>query len=186
MAKRERISTEDNQKFLNQIKELEQKISFYHNNETDFIESFQKLKHETEESNFLKDASLEREKHLIKQIQTINAELTEIPKRYMEKHEDQIQIIRRQFNLERRKFAEETSKLEELCARLQAQSERAIREKRAAESELDKLTRHIPEETDRLTMALEEMHSRLRHSERERNEAMHKVERYDDETNFLV
>lgn len=59
---------------------------------------------------------------------------------------------------------------------MQAQCERAIREKRAAESELEKITRHIPAEADRLTMTLEEMHSKLRASDRERNEANRKLE----------
>lgn len=61
---------------------------------------------------------------------------------------------------------------------MQSQVERAIREKRAAESELDKITRHIPAESDRLTMAVEEMHSKLCASERDRHEALQKLERW--------
>jgi hypothetical protein len=53
-----------------------------------------------------------------------------------------------------------------------------LREKRAAESELDKMTRHIPAEADRLTMAVEEMHSKLCASERDKNEAIQRLERY--------
>lgn len=138
-----------------------------------------------EEALFLKDASVEREKHLQKQIQSMSMEINVLPRKYAEKNESALQklnlynnSLRQQFNADRRKYAEETCKLEELCAKLQTQSERAIREKRAAESELEKITRHIPAETDRLTMAIEEMHSRLRASERERHEASHKVERF--------
>ena len=53
-----------------------------------------------------------------------------------------------------------------------------MRDKRAAESELDKMSRHIPAEADRLTMVVEEMHSKLCASERERHEALQRLERY--------
>jgi hypothetical protein len=85
--------------------------------------------------------------------------------------------LRSQFSLEKRKFVEESAKLEESCTMLQSQIERAIREKRAAESELEKTTRHIPQEADRLVMAIEEAHSKLRGSERDRHDAIQKLER---------
>jgi hypothetical protein len=86
--------------------------------------------------------------------------------------------LRSQFAVEKRKFVDETQKLEEFCTSLQSQIERALRDKRSAESELDKISRHIPAEADRLTMVLEEMHSKLCASERERHESVQKLERY--------
>ena len=85
--------------------------------------------------------------------------------------------LRTQFNHEKRHLIDELHKLEELCTSLQSQNERAMRDKRAAESELDKMTRHIPAEVDRMTMALEELHSKLAASERERHDSMQKLER---------
>ena len=75
------------------------------------------------------------------------------------------------------------SVLELSCTSLQTQNERAMRDKRSAESELEKLTRHIPAEADRLTMAIDEIHSKLRAVERDRHEAMQRLERY---YNFLI
>lgn len=86
--------------------------------------------------------------------------------------------LRSQFQSEKRKFINETQKLEDLCTSLQSQVERALRDKRSAESELEKMTRHIPAEADRLTMTIEELHSKLRASERERHEAVQKLERF--------
>lgn len=47
----------------------------------------------------------------------------------------------------------------------------------SAEGELEKMTRHIPEEADRLAIMIEEVNNRLRASEREKNQAMGRLER---------
>lgn len=74
----------------------------------------------------------------------------------------------------------------------QSQMERAIREKRyscyryiksnlfkrAAESELEQLTIHIPTDTQRLHIVLEDLTSRLRNVQNERSEAVQRLERY--------
>ncbi|KAH9256572.1 hypothetical protein BASA81_005264 [Batrachochytrium salamandrivorans] len=157
-------------------KSLERKIEELERAELISIEKNQQCIYQMEEIKFERDKALEREAYAQTQIVELTKKLDELPAKYMENNESEIQLLRSQFNASRRKFADETSKLETLCATLQAQSERAIREKRAAESELDKMTRHIPAESDRLTMLIEEMHSKLRASERERIEALHKVE----------
>ncbi|KAH6576220.1 hypothetical protein BASA60_004631 [Batrachochytrium salamandrivorans] len=157
-------------------KSLERKIEELERAELISIEKNQQCIYQMEEIKFERDKALEREAYAQTQIVELTKKLDEMPAKYMENNESEIQLLRSQFNASRRKFADETSKLETLCATLQAQSERAIREKRAAESELDKMTRHIPAESDRLTMLIEEMHSKLRASERERIEALHKVE----------
>jgi hypothetical protein len=45
-----------------------------------------------EEASFLKDASLEREKHLQKQIVTMEQELRDLPKKYIDKNEKELQL----------------------------------------------------------------------------------------------
>lgn len=135
-----------------------------------------------EEALFERDVALKRESALTKELEILTKKLLDQPKLFEEKNDLAIQkyivltSMRSQFNAERRKYCEEIQKLEILCADLSTQADRAIREKRAAESELDKITLHIPAEADRLTMALEELHSKLRASERERQEATQKLE----------
>jgi predicted nuclease with TOPRIM domain len=46
--------------------------------------------------------------------------------------------------------------------------ERAIREKRAAESELEKMTLRLPQETQRMNDIIEELSNKLRLTEKER------------------
>ena len=86
--------------------------------------------------------------------------------------------IRSQSAADKRKLTEEMSQLESSYSNLQTQIERAIREKRAAESELEKLTKRTPGQIDQLEMTIEELNCRLRLCERERIEALHKVEKY--------
>ncbi|KAL5040282.1 hypothetical protein BDV3_006600 [Batrachochytrium dendrobatidis] len=157
-------------------KKLEKKIEEMERAELISIENCQRQTQEMEEFCFERDKALKREAQLQVEVASLSKKLDDMPAKYAEKNEITIQLIRGQFNVDRRKFLDETSKLETLCATLQAQSERAIREKRAAESELDRLTRHIPAEADRLSMLVEEVHAKLRISERERVEALHKVE----------
>ncbi|KAJ3362890.1 hypothetical protein HDU91_003199 [Kappamyces sp. JEL0680] len=166
-------------------KNMERKIQLSEKKEIEYLETSQKQAQEVEEALYQRDSALKREQLLLKEIDHLNQKCVEQPKLYKEKNELALQTLvdaptdprlRTQFSHDRRQWVEETLRLEELCTSLQSQTERAMREKRAAESELDKLTRHIPAEADRLTMAMEEMHSKLCASERERHEAMQKLE----------
>ncbi|KAL2915100.1 hypothetical protein HK105_205424 [Polyrhizophydium stewartii] len=167
---------QQNETLLQVNRELEKRIAALERKEIASMEESQRCAHELDEARFERDKAIERETRARDEVAHLAAKLAEMPAKYAEKNEAAIETLRSQFNQDRRKFADETSKLEVLCATLQNQAERAIREKRAAESELEKLTRHIPAETDRLTMMIEELHSKLRASERERADAMHKVE----------
>ena len=73
-------------------------------------------------------------------------------------------------------MVEEINLLETKCTDLQSQMERAVRDKRSAENELEKMTRHLPGQVDQLEMTIDELNTRLRSSERERIEALHQVE----------
>ena len=53
---------------------------------------------------------------------------------------------------------------------------RALREKRSAESELEKLTRSITTEGERMTGIIEDLSTRVRAAERERGDAVAKLE----------
>ncbi|KAJ3165352.1 hypothetical protein HDU88_004146 [Geranomyces variabilis] len=120
------------------------------------------------------EAKLEYEKALIKE-QALQAELQrraerllEIPARARERAEQEIATMRAQFQTEKQSLTTDISALEHRCTHLSHQADRAIRDKRAAESELEKLTRHIPEEAERVARMLEDVNTRLRAAEREK------------------
>ncbi|KAJ2996565.1 hypothetical protein HDV02_006398 [Globomyces sp. JEL0801] len=183
---KENIRNKDESETLRALnKTYENKIVMFEKQELMLLEERQKQTHEMEEARFERDTVAKREQNLIKELESINQKCLEIPKLYNEKNELALQkyiqkislfSLRAQFAAERRRFCEETGKLEDLIANLQCQNDRAIRDKRAAESELDKITRHIPAEADRLAMALDELHSKLRASEREKHESIQKLD----------
>eukprot|EP00842_Homolaphlyctis_polyrhiza_P003099 jgi/Hompol1/3790/HPOL_001678-RA len=167
---------EENEKLMAVNKGLEAQIEQLQRKEVVYLQEAHQRMQELEEARFERDRAAERESRSLQEIAQLSSRLNELPEKYAEKTEAAVQLLRNQFNVDRRRFADETAKLETLCATLQNQVERAIREKRAAESELEKMTRHIPAESDRLTMMIEELHLKLRASERERNDALHKLE----------
>ena len=185
MVKMNKEKVLDAEQAQQKVRQLEKKVEVLQHKEIEYLDQQQQAKQLVEEARFEKESIEKRESNLIKKLNVLEQELADLPKRYQEKNEVHLQTLKSQQNGERRRFAEETSKLEELCAKLQNQAERAIREKRAAESELEKLSRHFPAEADRLTQSLEEMHSRLRAAEREKHEAMNKLETQLQKTNRL-
>ena len=83
-----------------------------------------------EEALLDRDGSIKREQNLLKEIHTLNDKCAQLPKVYHDKNEQSVNALRAQFTADRRRFCEETGKLEELVASLQGQLDRAIREKR--------------------------------------------------------
>ena len=53
-----------------------------------------------------------------------------------------------------------------------------MREKRAAESELEKVSKYLPDETERLHLAIEEFSNKLLISERDRSALAEKLTRF--------
>ena len=66
--------------------------------------------------------------------------------------------------------------MEQLISKLRSDLDRALREKRAAESEVEKITKHLPEEGNRMNIAFDELHSKLNSAEKERLEAEQRLE----------
>ncbi|KAI8920207.1 hypothetical protein DFJ77DRAFT_233483 [Powellomyces hirtus] len=162
------------QKFENRIVQLE----------TRDMEGFGELQRQAEivrvshaaEAKLEYDKALIREQQAQAEIQRLADKMLEIPAKARERAEQEINTMRAQFNKEKQQLTAEVTALETKCSHLQHQSERAIRDKRSAESEVEKLTRHIPEEADRLAVTLEELNTRLRTSERDKNLAMGRLE----------
>jgi chromosome segregation ATPase len=167
---------EESEKLKAINKGLERKVQLLERKELEYISKNQQQSHDLEEALFERDVATKREQSLLKEIETLTQQCLDQPRIYSEKHTLAMQTLQSQFNVERRTFCDEVGKLEVLVASLQSQIDRAIREKRAAESELDKITAHLPAETNRLEMALEEAHSKLRQSERDKHEAIQKLD----------
>lgn len=161
----------------NIIKALELKLKSFELKEFEQLEKYQKQYNEIEEHKFERDRLVLQNTNIKAQLDTLSSNLKTQSKKFQEKNDIVIQTIRNEFQHERRKACEEMLKMEELCANLQTQVDRAIREKRSAESELEKMTLHIPAEADRMSMVIEELHSKIRQSDREKNEALQKLDR---------
>ncbi|KAJ3332778.1 hypothetical protein HDU76_013105 [Blyttiomyces sp. JEL0837] len=166
---------DENEEVLRLSKGLEKRIADLEARE---VEAINKVHHAIEKE---RECLLERDKALLKakqfeeEVAKLNGQYSDVCQKYRLKAETDISVMRAQFATERRKYQEEISKLETSLAQAQAFSERAIREKRAIENELEKTTLHIPEETERMNAIVEEMALKMRVSERERVEAMEMV-----------
>ena len=110
--------------------------------------------------------------------QNLVSKLENATKSFKEKWEKESQSLHLSFAAERKKLHLEIYELSEQLVKSNQTSDRAVRDKRSAENELSKLTRHIPQQMDALEMTLEELHSKLRASERERMETCYKLESY--------
>ena len=152
------------------------KLGRYEKQELELLKTSHEHAHELEEANFARDAALQKQASLQKLVDSITVKLDSLPKQYQEKQEIAMESIRGQFNIERKKLCETGAKMEQQISSLQADVDRAMREKRAAEKELEKLTSHLPVESDRLSIALDELHSKLISTDRERLEAIQRLE----------
>ncbi|KAJ3290894.1 hypothetical protein HK104_006456 [Borealophlyctis nickersoniae] len=155
---------------------LEKRISQMEEKEVDSFKQIQQQVDKAEEAALDRDKAIVAEQQAQREIQRLGDRVKDLQAKFREKVEAEVAILRAQFTTEKRKFAEEMAAMEATHATLQSQADRAIRDKRSAESELEKLTRHLPTDHERLTMTLEELNSKLRASERERHEAVHKLE----------
>ncbi|KAJ3183732.1 hypothetical protein HDU85_002161 [Gaertneriomyces sp. JEL0708] len=167
---------EEHTELLSISQGLEKRISQLEEKEVHMYKDMAAQNEKTEEARLELDKSLIREQQAQAEVQRINAKMMEVSQKYRERADNEVATMRMQFQLESRQLNEEITNLETKCMHLQNQADRAIRDKRSAETELEKVTRHLPEEADRIGMMLEELNTRLRASERERNDALHKVE----------
>ena len=178
-----KIDKKDHEALENEVEALKgknesilKKLARLEKQEIEFLQTSHSHTNELEEAFFARDAALQKSASLQKQVYLLSEKLAAQPKQYQEKQEIAMQNMRTQFSLERKKLCDSGAKMEQLISTLQSDVDRAIREKRAAESELEKLTRHLPVESDRLTIALDELHLKLIASERERLDAVQRLE----------
>ncbi|KAJ3054527.1 hypothetical protein HK097_001602 [Rhizophlyctis rosea] len=155
---------------------LEQRLATADQQHVELYQDKEKEIEKTEEAILEKEKALLREQQAQKEIQRLSEKLKTITAKSREMAETEIEMLRSRHLAEKRRFADDMAKLETMCANLQGQIDRAIRDKRAAESELEKSTRHLPTDYDRLTMTLDELTGKLRTSERDKMDAVHKLE----------
>lgn len=82
----------ENELYCSKSNNLEVKIANYEKRQLAFLENSQRLKQDIEESDFQKNSALEREKHLLRQIEKLNTELQELPKKYLDTNEAQVKM----------------------------------------------------------------------------------------------
>ncbi|KAJ3032947.1 hypothetical protein HDV00_006950 [Rhizophlyctis rosea] len=167
---------EEHSEVLKISKALEQRAAMLEEQRVELYQEGQRHIEKAEESSLEKEKALMREQQAQKEIQRLAEKLRDVAAKNRERMEGEIEVLRTRHMEDKRKHAEDMAKLEATCANLQGQIDRAIRDKRAAESELEKATRHLPTDHDRLTMTLDELNAKLRSNEREKMDAVHKME----------
>ncbi|KAJ3146175.1 Sodium channel and clathrin linker 1 [Geranomyces michiganensis] len=153
-------------------KTLESRILLLESREADAASEVLKQTEIAQEAKLEYEKALIREQQHQAELQRRADRLLEIPAKARERAEQEIATMRLQFQSEHQRQTAELAALEQRCAHLTHQAERAIRDKRAAESELEKCTRHVPEEAERMACCLEDVNARLRAAERERSVAV--------------
>lgn len=132
------------------------------------------------------DAHLERDKVLL-QLENKNQEIKRLDERLqktLRRHQDQFkaekQMLQDHFALERRQLLEEINSISIKCANASVQMERAVREKKAIEGELERLNNRYPTEIERLESVQIELNERLLRQNRDREDALLKLENYQE------
>lgn len=95
---------------------------------------------------------------------------------FRDKFQSEINRIKSEFSAEKFKMAKEIEILADKNHELQMVCDRAIREKRSAESELHALLNILPNQTDALEGTIDELNRRLVALEKQKIEAMHSAE----------
>ncbi|KAJ3191899.1 hypothetical protein HK101_007313 [Irineochytrium annulatum] len=171
---------EENEELMRLSKSFEARVVELQDSEAEGFKKIQDAINKAEEATLERDKCVLREQQLQSEIDRLKETAADTAQRIRQKAEADGASMRAQFGQDRRKFAEQVSGLETTLASVQAMLERAIREKRAAESELEKTSKFIPEEGERLNRMVEDMATRLRISERERFEAVEMAGRFDN------
>ncbi|KAI8803195.1 hypothetical protein BJ742DRAFT_909104 [Cladochytrium replicatum] len=166
----------EHEELLSLSKGMEKKITQLETKVVDTFQEAQKSIEKGEDAKLERDKALLREEQAQREIKRLSSKLQEISAKSREKYEQEIAALRAQFVGEKKRMAEDISKLELSHAQMQSQMDRAIREKRAVESELSKISKSFPLESERLHNLMEELNEKLRMCERERAEATQRYE----------
>ncbi|NXD42810.1 SCLT1 protein, partial [Copsychus sechellarum] len=142
-----------------QIRELQAKSASLENETYDAVAKVQDCIQLLEEANLEKSQALFGEKQKEEEIKKLQDEMSQLAENTAARIRKEVDTAKKQCNLQVSRLTEEVSALQMECGEKQSQIERAMREKRAVEEELEKIYReHRDRESD--TRKLEQLHQK--------------------------
>ncbi|NWR04236.1 SCLT1 protein, partial [Paradoxornis webbianus] len=142
-----------------QIRELQAKSASLENEKYDAVAKVQDCIQLLEEANLLKSQALFEEKQKEEEIKKLQEEMSQLAENTAARIRKEVDTAKKQCNMQLSRLTEEVSALQMECGEKQSQIERAIREKRAVEEELEKIYReHREHESD--SRKLEQLHQK--------------------------
>ncbi|NXM81955.1 SCLT1 protein, partial [Oenanthe oenanthe] len=142
-----------------QIRELQAKSASLENETYDAVAKVQDCIQLLEEANLEKSQALFGEKQKEEEIKKLQDEMSQLAENTAARIRKEVDTAKKQCNLQVSRLTEEVSALQMECGEKQSQIERALREKRAVEEELEKIYReHREHESD--SRKLEQLHQR--------------------------
>ncbi|XP_063271393.1 sodium channel and clathrin linker 1 [Prinia subflava] len=128
-----------------QIRELQVKSASLESEKYDAVAKVQDCIQLLEEANLLKSQALFGEKQKEEEIKKLQEEMSQLAENTAARIRKEVDTAKKQCNLQVSRLTEEVSALQMECGEKQSQIERAIREKRAVEEELEKIYRESRE-----------------------------------------
>ncbi|NXO38111.1 SCLT1 protein, partial [Locustella ochotensis] len=142
-----------------QIRELQAKSASLESEKYDAVAKVQDCIQLLEEANLLKSQALFGEKQKEEEIKKLQDEMSQLAENTAARIRKEVDTAKKQCNMQLSRLTEEVSALQMECGEKQSQIERAIREKRAVEEELEKIYReHREQECD--GRKLEQLHQK--------------------------
>ncbi|NXO28138.1 SCLT1 protein, partial [Cisticola juncidis] len=124
-----------------QLRELQVRSASLESEKYDAVAKVQDCIQLLEEANLLKSQALFGEKQKEEEIKKLQDEMSQLAENTAARIRKEVDTAKRQCNLQVSRLTEEVSALQMECGEKQSQIERAIREKRAVEEELEKIYR---------------------------------------------
>ncbi|XP_066042757.1 sodium channel and clathrin linker 1 isoform X2 [Chamaea fasciata] len=142
-----------------QISELQAKSANLESEKYEAVAKVQDCIQLLEEANLLKSQALFEEKQKEEEIKKLQEEMSQLAENTAARIRKEVDTAKKQCNMQLSRLTEEVSALQMECGEKQNQIERAIREKRAVEEELEKIYReHREHESD--SRKLEQLHQK--------------------------
>ncbi|NXA87933.1 SCLT1 protein, partial [Melanocharis versteri] len=142
-----------------QVRELQAKSASLESETYDAVAKVQDCIQLLEEANLEKSQALFGEKQKEEEIKKLQDEMSQLAENTAARIRKEVETAKKQCNMKLSRLTEEVSALQMECGEKQSQIERAIREKRAVEEELEKIYRaHREHESD--SRKLEQLHQK--------------------------
>ncbi|TRZ14929.1 hypothetical protein HGM15179_012193 [Zosterops borbonicus] len=142
-----------------QLRELQARSASLESEKYDAVAKVQDCIQLLEEANLLKSQALFEEKQKEEEIKKLQEEMSQLAENTAARIRKEVDTAKKQCNMQLSRLTEEVSALQMECGEKQSQIERAIREKRAVEEELEKIYReHRDHESD--SRKLEQLHQK--------------------------